>query len=78
MKDMSQYDATEVHPIHVDEEGNENNCTGNEEDANRWSVMLHLKDGGIDCIADCANEEDALFIANAIDFQQRVVRPDWR
>ena len=67
---MSRYDATEVHPIHVDEDGNENNCTGNEEDANQWSVMLHLKEGGIDCLCDCETEEDAIYIANCIDAKE--------
>lgn len=83
MRDMSLYDATEITPCAIDfydpDDPKKQSVEPCEpEDADMWSVYLHLKEGGVECIADCATEEDAIFVAQAIDFQQRATRTDWR
>jgi hypothetical protein len=69
--DLNQYDGVEVHPVarEMRADGIElfEQCDRDSPDIHYWSVYLHMKEGGISCIADCPNEETALFIADAVN-----------
>lgn len=58
------WDAVEVHPTMITENGIVEQCEADE--AGAWSVYLHLKQGGLTCIADCPNEALAKDLANVI------------
>jgi hypothetical protein len=61
------YDAVEMNPVRgSDEEGYEP-CDDNDPDIVMWSVYLHLKEGGVECVADCPDEDTATFIAGALE-----------
>jgi hypothetical protein len=69
--DLTKFDAIEVNPVAgwVDEDGDTNCNVCDEDDPNleMWSVYLHLKEGGVEWIADCATKEDAYLIAEALE-----------
>jgi hypothetical protein len=68
--DLTEYDAVEVHPVAREiRDGMDlfEQCDPDSPDLHCWSVYLHMKEGGISCIADCPNEETALFIAGAVE-----------
>ena len=69
--DLTEYDAVEMHPVarEILADGMElfEQCERDSPDLHCWSVYLHMKEGGISCIADCPNEETALFIAGAVE-----------
>lgn len=78
MFDPKLYDGTEVHPIieWPDETPGAapgdtiaEPCDGEGFPPSYWSVYLHCKEGGVECIADCPDEETANFIALCIDEQ---------
>jgi hypothetical protein len=64
--DLSLYDAIEVSPVTGADEIGYEVCGEDEPDIAMWSVYLHLKEGGVECIADCATKHDAYFIAQAL------------
>ncbi len=59
MYDRNEYDEVEVHPCTKDENGNFEQCEPNDPEPAVWSSYLHLKVGGIECVADFANEKEA-------------------
>ncbi len=65
----------EVHPVTEwpDENGQLicETCDGNEAEASFWSVYLHLHWGGVECVADCPDEEIATFVAGALRAELR-------
>lgn len=66
-EELRRYDALEVNACRdVSEEEDEGTwyekC--DPADAEIWSVYLHLKTGGVDCLTDCATRERATDIAN--------------
>jgi hypothetical protein len=68
--DLTEYDAVEMHPVAREtRNGMElfEQCDRDSPDLHCWSVYLHMKEGGISCIADCPNEEIALFVAGAVE-----------
>ena len=65
--DLSPFDAVEVHPVCEDAE---RVCEGVEEgdpSTSFWSVYLHRRGGGVECIADCPSREIAFAIAAALE-----------
>jgi hypothetical protein len=66
---MDLYDKVEVHAVtrmvYGDEECFET-CDPEEVTPYCWSVYLHLKCGGVECVADCPNEGTAELIAQAL------------
>jgi hypothetical protein len=70
--DLTLYDAAEVYPVArrspdvADPEVLEA-CDEKDPQLAYWSVFLHLKEGGLECIADCASKVDAYFIAEALE-----------
>ena len=67
---LSLYDAVEVHPVSREVRNGKDyfeQCDRDSPDIYYWSVFLHLIEGGIECVADCPNEETALFIAEAVE-----------
>lgn len=68
--DLTEYDAVEMHPVAREiRDGMElfEQCEPDSPDLHCWSVYLHMKEGGITCIADCPTEEIALFVADAVE-----------
>ena len=59
MYDRNEYDEVEVHPCTKDENGNFEQCEPNDPELAMWSCYLHLKEGGIECVADFGNEKEA-------------------
>jgi len=72
------FDAVEVHPCQIIEKGTEGKKDVVEqcepEDADFWSVYIHLVSGGLECIADCVTEQEAetfkKFIDSVIQFNE--------
>jgi len=66
---MDLYDDVEVHAVTrkvcEDMEYFEI-CDPNKVGPYCWSVYLHLKCGGVECVADCPNEGTAELIAQAL------------
>lgn len=58
MYDRTEYDEVEVHPCTQDENGCEQ-CEPDDPELAMWSCFLHCKVGGIECVADFANEKEA-------------------
>jgi hypothetical protein len=70
VRDPEEYDAVEVHPVArevIDGVECFEQCDRDFPDIHYWSVYLHMKEGGISCIADCPTEEVANFIADAVE-----------
>lgn len=68
--DLTEYDNVEMHPVAREiRDGMElfEQCERDSPDLHCWSVYLHMKEGGITCIADCPTEEIALFVAGAVE-----------
>jgi hypothetical protein len=61
-----RFDAVEVSPVADMGGGSMMRVSATHDTIACWSVYLHQKEGGVDCIADCANEEDAMVVATAI------------
>ena len=57
--DRTEYDEVEVHPCTQDEDGLCEQCEPNDPELAMWSCYLHHKVGGIECVADFANEKEA-------------------
>ncbi len=57
--DRTEYDEVEVHPCTQDDEGLCEQCDQNDPELAMWSCYLHLKVGGIECVADFENEKEA-------------------
>jgi hypothetical protein len=55
----TEYDEVEVHPCTQDDEGPCEQCDPNDPELAMWSCYLHLKLGGIECVADFENEKEA-------------------
>jgi hypothetical protein len=68
--DYSLYDEVEVHPVlHLETPGGEmffEVCERDDPDIHCWSVYLHLRVGGVECIADCPTEDIANMVAWAV------------
>lgn len=67
---MGKYDAVEVGPVTKDEcgegtPGYQRVCEG-DPGIVMWSVYLHLKEGGVECIADCPDKMPAILIGEAL------------
>jgi hypothetical protein len=60
---IAPWTNTEVHPCHTIEKGKNGSKDIVEqcepEQAEFWSVYVHLNEGGVDCVADCDTEEEA-------------------
>lgn len=71
LPDLTQYDAVEIHPVskQTAPDGVEmfDQCDPHDADLHCWSVYLHCRTGGLDCIADCASEPDAQLVALALE-----------
>ena len=70
--DLTEYDGVEMHPVArevIDGIDCFEECDRDSPDLHCWSVYLHMKAGGISCIADCPTEEIALFVADAVEAQ---------
>ena len=71
--DLTEYDGVEMHPVarEISPIGLEifEQCDRDSPNIHYWSVYLHMKEGGISCIADCPTEEIALFVADAVEAQ---------
>ena len=59
------WDDVEVHPVHMDEQNNCDVCEEGQETF--WSVYLHQKEGGVNCIADLPTKEMAYKLASLIE-----------
>lgn len=59
MYDRTEYDEVEVHPCTQDKDGLCEQCEPNDPELAMWSCYLHCKVGGIECVADFANEKEA-------------------
>jgi hypothetical protein len=57
--DRTEYDEVEVHPCTQDDEGLCEQCDPNDPELAMWSCYLHLRVGGIECVADFENEKEA-------------------
>lgn len=58
---IKPYDAFEYHPCHTHFLGEKEiveQCMS--EEADFWSVYIHLKQGGLSCIADLCTEQDCV------------------
>lgn len=57
------FDCVEVHPCQIIEKGKNGKKDIVEQcepkDADFWSVYVHLKRGGLECIADCVTKKEA-------------------
>lgn len=67
MKDLTLYDAVEMNPVRREGENGLEMCEETDPDIAMWSVYLHLKEGGVECVADCAAKDDALLVACALE-----------
>ncbi len=77
MYDRAEYDAVEVHPCTQDENGFEQ-CEPDDPKLAMWSCYLHLKVGGIECVADFANEKEADAYAQFLRvWLGNIETPDW-
>ncbi len=80
MIDINLYDGVEVDPVALvgrDQQGREilERCEPGDPNIYCWSVYLHLKEGGVECISDHANEAAAGFIAHALRVAYPTLRP---
>lgn len=66
-----RFDAIEVAPVIDTGNGSMERVTADHAYIDSWSVYLHNKDGGVQCLADCANEEDAMTVATALSHFMR-------
>ena len=68
--DKRGWDGFELHPVtrHRGSNGIEyfEVCEPDDPNLYCWSVYAHLKQGGVECIADCFIKEDAEFIYEAL------------
>ena len=77
---LTEYDGVEMHPVACEViDGIEcfEQCDRDYPNIRYWSVYLHMVEGGITCIADCPNEETALFVERAVEallFQERATK----
>ncbi|ANA41821.1 hypothetical protein A2G06_16930 (plasmid) [Geobacter anodireducens] len=67
--DLSKYDAIEVHPVEHDLGSGTCEITDDPERASSWSVYLHLRAGGVECIADWQCKCGATEYARTIEKQ---------
>jgi len=74
---LNEYDGVEMHPVArevIDGKEYFEQCDRDYPDIHYWSVYLHMVEGGISCIADCPDEETALFVERAVEallFQEK-------
>lgn len=57
---VGPFDGFEIHPCRIFSSGDHElveQC--DTEEAEFWSVYIHLKEGGLSCIADCNSREEA-------------------
>lgn len=76
-KDMlnQTIDSFEVHPCtEINEEGDVEQCEP--KDAQFWSVYVHYKGGGLDCIADCDTEGLANDVVNFLTILIKNFKPE--
>lgn len=69
--DWSVYDGIEIHPVSWNpKNGDCEACMPGDPNTAMWSVYLHMiptpTEGGIRCIADFLNEDEAIAFARAI------------
>ncbi len=74
-QDFTFYDGVEVHPCAVwidPQDGSENVVTldGEPDDPAPafWSVYLHCRTGGVECVCDCPTPEAAERMRSALDY----------
>jgi len=64
--DITDFDAVEVEPVCEFPDGTVEVCDRHSAEITFWSVYLHLKEGGVICIADAPTEDMANTIAHAL------------
>lgn len=72
---LTLYDGVEVHPVSWNpENGDCETCERDDPELAMWSVYLHIvptvTEGGVQCIADFATEEEAIAFAQGICWLQ--------
>lgn len=73
---LELYDAVEVQPVRRELLHGLEYFETTKPDAPNvhcWSVYLHLREGGVECVADCPDQATAALVANALENQLKEI-----
>ena len=74
LRQLQQYDAFEIHGMTSDSGQVYYDCAMSDLTPDVWSVYGHLPggsaSGGIECLADCESESDAIFIKTILEIKR--------